>query len=242
MPKFFVFVLNQLYLISYNIDRTPMGHDRTFLFPKPAGRQLPHPPLLPVVPEVIPRAAVLPLVFNSLSFFLLLPLVVLHPPPPNRRIITAIPIRNFPRLRRENIVDIFHLVVPPYWSVAPPQRLQRIVLVAQRHPLAVERIAQQGLIRKGVASRLGWILNCCDDLVVHLYRWLSDQQAAIANPQAEIAVRASLGRSVGVAVLWRVPAVLRNPDIFAQPLSVRPVFSAGNGKGIFTNREGNGVS
>lgn len=125
----------------------------------------------------------------------------------------ALRIHLVPRLRRQYVMHILHLRIPPDVVVhaLPPQRLERVVHVRQRHPPPAVQLRQQALVRKVHVHRP--LLHVLHDLPEEPLRRVDHLQPAVHEAQRarRHGVRADALRLLGGAVLRREGAVLRRP-------------------------------
>lgn len=157
---------------------------------------------------------------ESISLYTLLGLISLpllvHLSPPLVRLILAgavtLSIQLIPRVRRQNVVNVLDLVVPPdgLVHIIPPQRLERIVNVRQRHPAALVQLTQQALVSKLHVA--GVIVHVVDNLLEDLIAGVDDLQAAIHESQGTHGRVGTDGLGgFGVCVLGGEGAVLGDP-------------------------------
>lgn len=109
-------------------------------------------------------------------------------------------------------MNVLDLVVPPdgLVHIVPPQRLERIVNVRQRHPATLVQLAQQTLV--GKLHVTGVVVHVVDNLLENLLGRVDDLQATIHETQGSHG-RVSPDGLGGfwVCVLRREGAVLGDP-------------------------------
>lgn len=116
-----------------------------------------------------------------------------------------------PRLRRQNIVHILDLLIPPNLLMAPPQRLERIIHIRQRPPPPRKHIRDERLVGKPILIRLFRIQQRRGDELVVCERRAHDLQPAVALADPRRGRRALGLCGVRVAVLVREAAVGWDP-------------------------------
>lgn len=108
-------------------------------------------------------------------------------------------------------MHILDLLIPPYriMHALPPQRLERVIHVRQRHPPVVKQLGQHTLIREFVRRHVEREL--VHDAVVDGEAGIDDLQAAIGHAEGGAGGGAVGLGVVGFGVLGGEAAVFRDP-------------------------------
>lgn len=117
-----------------------------------------------------------------------------------------------PRFRIQDVMDILDLIISPntVMHTLPPQGLQRIILVRQRHPAPMKRVSKKRLVRECVLRRRR-ARQLMDNHVIRRPRRVHDLQTTIRDPQTRRRGRGRSLREIRNAMLTRIRAVGRYP-------------------------------